>query len=291
MSGPARSVDSAIVYKAVNLVNGHSYIGFTTQGLSVREKQHKYDARKGKRYYFQRAIVKYGAENFTFEVMHDFGDDYDLARLYEREAIEKYLPEYNLMLGGDAHIPSVETRAKLSAAQRGKKWPDRAPPSEETKAKISAALKGKATAWLTGRPRSAETRAKISAAQVGRVSPTKGKPVSEETRQKLREKFKGRAPVNKGGHHTPEVVQRMSEAIKRSYLNPSPQRLAAQKANAKTRSNVLRKPVECVTDGNKFESIADAARFYGVTKGYLGNVVKGRFPPMRGLVFRYIEVS
>lgn len=282
---------NAIVYQATNLVNGKRYIGFTTQGLTTRVKQHRYYARKGSKYYFQHAIAKHGEQNFVFELMADFDGDLDLARAYEREAIEKYQPEYNLMLGGDAHTPSLATRAKIRSAHTGKKWPDRAPPSDETKAKISAAMQGKASAWMTGRTLSPETRAKISAAGKKHPGNNTGKPVSEETRQKLREKFKGRVPVNKGGHHTPEVIQRMSAAIKRSYLNPSPQRLAAQKAHGKARSNVLRKPLECVTDGNKFDSLSTAARFYGVTKGYLGNVVNGRYPPMRGLVFRYIGVA
>lgn len=278
----------AIVYQARNLVNGHRYIGFTCQGLAVREKQHRYDARKGKPYRFHRAIAKYGDENFVFELLADFDGDRELALLYEREAVEKYQPEYNLMLGGDAHIPSLETRAKIAAGHRGKKYPNRPPHSEERRKRQSESMKGKASAWMTGRKASPETRAKLSAVRIGHPN-YNTKPITEETRAKLRIANRGRVPVNKGGHHTPEVIERMREAQKRSYINPSPQRIAAQKANAKARSNVLRKPVECVTDGNKFESIAAAARFYGVTKAYLANVVKGRFPPMRGLTFRYLD--
>ena len=247
--------------------------------------QHFYGSRYGKKYYFQHAIAKYGEENFVFGVLADFGDDFELARIYEREAIEKYQPEYNLMLGGDAHIPSLETRAKIGAAHKGRKWPNRPPLSEETRRKISEAHKGRKHDYKHAVTRLTPER--IEQLRVARLANLK--PVSEETRQKLRERFKGRTPVNKGVPHKPEVVERMREAQKRSYINPSPQRLAAQKANAKARSNVLRKPVECVTDGRKFESIAAAARFYGYSKAYMSSVLQGRFPPIVGLAFRYLD--
>jgi group I intron endonuclease len=281
---------TAIVYQARNLVNGHRYIGFTTQGFEKRVKQHLYYASKSKRYRFQHAIAKYGVENFVFGVLADFGDDHELAKLYEREAIEKYLPEYNLMLGGDAHIPSLETRTRIAAAHKGKKWPNRPPVSDETRAKLSAVMKGKASRWLKGRVLSAETRAKISAGQKGHPQ-YNTKPMSEESRRKLSERFKGRKPWNTGVVFDEDRRKKMSERRKSEHLRDTLERRAQMRETAKNISNVLRKPVECVTDGRVFESIAAAANFYGVSKGYMASVIRGRFPPMRGLVFRYIGPS
>ena len=65
------------------------------------------------------------------------------------------------------HKKSEETKAKMSAAHKGKKF------SDEHKAKIGAASKGRKT--MLGKKRSEETKAKISAAHKGRTSPKKGK--------------------------------------------------------------------------------------------------------------------
>jgi hypothetical protein len=101
---------------------------------------------------------------------------------------------------------SPEARARLSATHKKRPRP---PMSAETKAKISAARKGKPLqgehrarfAKIAANP-SAETRAKISAAGRGRshTDETKlkigaahrGKVVSEETREKMRRNFTGR---------------------------------------------------------------------------------------------------
>ena len=72
---------NAIVYQATNRLNGHRYIGFTTQGLEKRQGQHLKDARGKRRVMrFQRALLKYGPENFEFSVMADFQDDEELAK-------------------------------------------------------------------------------------------------------------------------------------------------------------------------------------------------------------------
>lgn len=73
---------------------------------------------------------------------------------------------------------SEETRAKMSAAQKGNKKTLGFKHSPETRAKVSAALKGKASP-LRGRHFSQEVKSKISAAK-------KGKPLSEEHKAKLR---------------------------------------------------------------------------------------------------------
>lgn len=256
----------AIVYQARNLVNGHRYIGFTTQSVEKRAAEHFKTARGGwKKFRFQHAIRKYGAENFVFETLGDFDGDVDLAKLYEIEAIAKYRPEYNISEGGDGGPIDEATRQKISAAHKGRKKP-----------------------WLVGRPISAETRAKIGAAHKGHPN-YNTKPVSEETRQKLRDKFKGRKPWNTGMVFGEDRLARMSALRKAEHLRDTPERRAQMRETAKNISNVLRKPVECVTDGNRFESIADAARFYGYSKAYLSNVLKGRFKPIAGLAFRYLD--
>lgn len=279
---------TATVYQARNIVNGHRYIGFTTQGFEKRVEQHRYYARAGKKYYFQHAIAKYGEENFIFGVLADFGEDIELARIYEREAIEKYQPEYNLMLGGDAHAPSLETRAKISAAHKGRKWSNRPPVSDETRAKLSAAMKGKASAWMTGRSPNIATRAKISAAHKGHIN-YNTKPVSEETRRKLSEKLKGRKPWNTGLVFDETRRKRMGDLRKAEHARATPERKETQKRLGKHLSDVLRKPIVCLTDGLIHESAAAAGCYYGSSKACITGVLKGRYKSARGRVFKYLD--
>ena len=85
---------------------------------------------------------------------------------------------YNRTNGGDGCsglIHSPETRAKLSAANRGENHPiygkNRSP---ETRAKLSVARKGKNNPNY-GKTHSPETRAKIGAARKGKNNPMYGK--------------------------------------------------------------------------------------------------------------------
>lgn len=139
------SPEIAIVYQARNLVNGHRYIGFTTQGLPARQLQHLKSAREpnGRKFRFQHALAKYGADNFVFEVLGDFDGDEDLAKLYEREAIAKYKPEYNLSFGGDGGRLAQETRDKIRAGKIGKPSPLKGTTkSVEIRLRMSEAAKG-----------------------------------------------------------------------------------------------------------------------------------------------------
>lgn len=153
------SPEIAIVYQARNLVNGHRYIGFTTQGLERREKQHRKAAQseRQRKFRFHRALSKYGDENFVFELLGDFDGDIELAKLYEVEAIAKYKPEYNILIGGGGGPMPDELRQKLSASRIGKRH------SEETRKKLSEAA-FKRPPRLGVRP-TAEVRARMSAAQ------------------------------------------------------------------------------------------------------------------------------
>jgi hypothetical protein len=105
--------------------------------------------------------------------------------------------------GRPGRIPGPETRAKMSAAGKGRTF------SPEHRAKLSAALKG--------RTLSPEARAKLSAAG-------KGRKVSPETRAKLSAAGKGRtlspearakmSAAQKGRTHSPEHRAKNSAAKK-----------------------------------------------------------------------------
>ena len=159
------------------------------------------------------AINKYGAENFSFEIIMTIENDIEKLNDAEREWIailNTYEDDfhYNLTPGGDFNpmkIPEIvakisgdfnpaklpEVRAKISKANSGKKH------SEETRKKISEALSGE-NHPMYGKKLSEETRKKISEA-------LSGKKLSEEHRKKISE-------AKSGKKHSKEHRKKMSEA-------------------------------------------------------------------------------
>lgn len=153
------------IYLVTNRLTGKQYVGQTTRlDIHTRWNQHK----KGKYSlgrYIRAAYCKYGIDNFKFEIICVcFDDDCDK---YEDDYIIKYgtlAPNgYNLRAGGGnngKHHPdtiklmserlkgrqvaphSVETRKKISEANKGAKNPNYGKKmSEEQKRKISATRK------------------------------------------------------------------------------------------------------------------------------------------------------
>ena len=58
------------IYKITNLVNGHSYIGLSTH-IEDRWEYHKnpYNWNREKNKSLYKAILKYGIDNFSFEIL------------------------------------------------------------------------------------------------------------------------------------------------------------------------------------------------------------------------------
>ena len=176
------------VYEAVNLINGHSYIGKTMQTLHRRSRRHVNDAKRGEGAYFARAILKYGEDKFNWQVLFESDDQNELYQK-EREFIS-LRGYYNLTDGGEGtpgYVPTPETRAKLAAASTGAVF------SEERRKAISEATRGKKR-----KPLSLETKAKISAAHIGKSH----KPMTDETRKKL-------SISNKGKKRSPETCEKV----------------------------------------------------------------------------------
>lgn len=281
-----------IVYKATNLVNGKFYIGYSGRGLKKREKGHRADARAGKGNLLHAAMRKYGHENIVFEVMADFGDDEELAKLYECEAIAKYKPEYNLTYGGEGGTLHPDSRKKIGDANRGRKMP----PSHGEKRR----------AYMTGRKLSAEHRAKIGAGQLGRTGWNKGRATSEETKQKLRAANKGQVPWIKGvGHseetkakiraarwnHTPESLERISVSRRIAWENRTEAMLDAVRSAQKKALEKRRIKVRCEDDGLSFSGCSEADRFYGFRVGTVSRIVKGTIVNKTGKTFTRIEAA
>ena len=199
-----------IIYKTTNNINGKYYIGqHITDNLE--------DGYLGSGVALNRAIKKYGRENFTREILatatnEEMLNDLEAVYVTWKEVDDENC--YNLMTGGGASgLRSKETRKKMSAAKKGNTNMLGKTQSVDTRKKIGESNKA--------RRHSPETKQKISVAKKGRP----GKKHSPESRQKMREAKKNvsletrkkLSQATSGKTHSPETKQKISEGLKR-YL-------------------------------------------------------------------------
>ena len=180
-------MQTGVIYRIYNRINGKSYIGVTTQPITERIRQHF--KKSSGCVLLKNAITKYGQDSFVHEVIevNVTQDNFRTRENFWIDCHNSMLPHgYNLKEGGGGTMGYDV--------------------SEETKNKRSMANKNQVP-WMKGRKHSEETRKKISEANKGRVLWSKGKPLSEETRKKMSESHKGR-------RHTDESKQKMSESRK-----------------------------------------------------------------------------
>lgn len=114
------------IYLITNLVNGKRYVGKIILTLAKRWSLHKSDARRGTGFPISRAIRKYGAKNFSIEVLA-------LAVPRRLDGLEKKFIKYlNTLVDnkcgynsdeggrGNRGFFSKETRLKIAAVQKAR---------------------------------------------------------------------------------------------------------------------------------------------------------------------------
>jgi group I intron endonuclease len=170
------------IYCFENLVNGKKYIGQAVN-LERRLREHEYYLEKGrdKCAALQRAVTKYGRENFTVYILEYCEADI----LNEREIY--YVSEFNTNNRCYGYNIASGGRSGLI----GYKWP------KWFGEKISQAKKG----WVMPD----EQRKRMSELH-------RGKTVSAETRQRISEGRSGEKHYMFGKKHTEETKQRMSQS-------------------------------------------------------------------------------
>jgi group I intron endonuclease len=156
-----------VIYKVTNKTNGKIYIGQTIVKLSTRKSQHHYDAKNNSKSYFHLALLKYGFDNFTWEIICDCFNIFDCNEK-EQSFIVFYQSTdrtkgYNIDFGGNNFCRNQETIDKIKASKQN----------------ISLETREKLRIKNTGKKLSLETREKIKKANLG-------KKLSEETKEKLK---------------------------------------------------------------------------------------------------------
>lgn len=209
------------IYKITCQVSGHAYIG-KTGDINWRWWRHRLMRDET---LVTRAMRKYGQDVFTFEVLACCFDEsaaFQCEKLLIKQHGTRAPNGYNLTDGGEGtagYNHTDEARRLISASSAGRKY---GPPSVEKRAKISAANRGRSLSKETraklsaagkGRVVSEETRAKISAAQIGK----KRGPMPEEWRRKISARNTG----SRKGHVVPqEVRDKISAKLTGRKLSP-----------------------------------------------------------------------
>lgn len=192
------------IYLLTNNINKKIYVG-QTWSENVEDRM----GREGRGYsnspYIFNAINKYGAENFTYQILTTC-EDQETADILEDEYINLYDSRnhdigYNIKQGGSAGKHSEETKRKISE-NVPRYWLGKHL-SEESKKKISEKN--------TGRKHTEEWKKQTSEFIKNRHKenghPMEGKHHTEEAKKKISQSSTGRK-------HDPEMVKRRAEKLK-----------------------------------------------------------------------------
>ena len=179
------------IYLITNKINNHMYVGGSID-IERRFREHKRGADVDNQA-IDRAILKYGKENFTYQIITELPPDWKIIGNHEKYWVKFYntfkdRKHYNLDEGGggvSGFKHSDETKKKISESCKGKTL------SEETKQKIGEANKGENN-YFYGKHHTEETKKKMSESH-------KGKTLSEEHKKKIGEANKGKTGDN--SHH------------------------------------------------------------------------------------------
>jgi group I intron endonuclease len=115
-----------LIYRAINTINGKSYIGKTEKSLATRRDLHLATAKQKSQFAFHKAIVKYSSSAFEWQVLDTAENLQDLNQKEQHyiSLYESFGPKgYNMTAGGEGQsgwVPSEQTRQTWSQQRRGK---------------------------------------------------------------------------------------------------------------------------------------------------------------------------
>lgn len=110
------------IYLITNKINGHMYVGGSIN-IKRRFKEHQRGADSEQP--IDTAILKYGKENFSYQIITELPADWDVISQHEKYWIKFYntfedKKHYNLTEGGEKdYILNEQTRKKMSESHKG----------------------------------------------------------------------------------------------------------------------------------------------------------------------------
>ena len=275
------------IYKYTNKINGKQYIGQTIRTFESRHKDHL----RANSTYFDRALSKYGEDNFDWEIIYEASDADELNQK-EMELIQKHntlSPNgYNVTLGGNSfngysHTP--ETRMKISKAIKafykrnpnhlrgennplyGIKW------SDEQKLEMS---KIKKRFW-DGNDEAREEMSRIKKRHY-KENPELARLKSKQTKEWI---AKNGSP-RKGKKHTEESRAKMSKALKGRKMSDDAKRKISE-------NNARKRKVINLDTGEVFDTLQSASEFVGKNKSGISNACRGAQSMCGGYRWAYLD--
>ncbi len=201
-----------IVYCATNKVNGKIYIGQTTKTLERRMTQHKSSMNCGSQYYFHKALLKYGWDDFNFVVLENVkNSELNESEIMWINASNSNNPDigYNLNEGGMGQKGNHKKYQK-----KYRKW------TEKSRIRASESQLGEKN-HNYGRHFSEEHREKIRVSNLGK---NLGKVHTEEAKIRIGIRSKGNKNPNASAimnMDTKEIFLTIREAVDKYGLQSS----------------------------------------------------------------------
>lgn len=252
----------AIVYQATNLINGNRYIGVTGRSLKERAAAHWHARHKTSGFLLPRAMGKYGRDMFLFTVLKSLPSSEEALK-EEVRLIALLRPEYNLSAGGDGAIGFVVSekgrsdRAKRIGMMGGKIWAAAAAAHRKA---VICLKDGKTFSSCSEAARHyGLTPSAITLVLSGKNATAAGM---------LFGYFTG----------TETALPDHDERVNKIRC----------KQRAKMVANTARRPVMCLTNGDRYQSLGDASKSTGVPYGCLARILGRRgLKSWHGLKFEY----
>ena len=201
-----------IIYEATNKINGKKYIGQTRRSLEERKQAHLKHANSGERlHYFQKAINKYGIENFEWKIIceaKDLNEANELEIFYVAK-FETNNPSkgYNETIGGSGVVGNVlteEQKQKISEAVKNSE-------KFQNYCKSYNATEGKSKT-MKGREFSEEHRKNLS-------KTAKNRKLSDEGREKFKKAMQN-SESHKKARESKEHREKMSNITREKWKDP-----------------------------------------------------------------------
>lgn len=269
------------IYCYVNKINGKRYVG---QAKKLKRRHLEHTKKVNNRYPIDKALKKYGLDNFILIVLKEQIKTLCTLNLYECYYIKKFntlvknKKGYNLANGGHngntwagkTQEEFNEFKQVISKLNKGRERPQHTIESQRIK------ITGKGNGFY-GKTHTEETKKKISvmaSKRVGELNPFYGKTHTKETKKKISEAKKGRfaGELNPfyGKVHTEETKQKIRET-----------QIGKKVAQFDKEGNLIK-----VWDYAKL-----ASEQLNIDQSTIGRVCKGKGKTAGGYIWKYVDES